>query len=123
MAEKQLMTLLLADGGEEMITIFTMSSEEFDAFCDELQAIAEEHRFPQTDWQNREALTSPRRRRKINQLARRPWTEDLFVKHGIETAYLDAFDNEHSLARNAILAARNSAERYDSCLEIMGRHE
>ncbi len=120
MAEKQLMTLLLTDGGEEMITIFTMSSEEFDAFCDELQAIAEEHRFPQTDWQNREALTSARRRRKINQLARCPWTEDLFVKHGIETAYLDAFDDEHSLARNAIRAARYSANRYDSYLEIMG---
>jgi hypothetical protein len=123
MAEKQLMTLLLADGdggGEEMITILIMSSEEFDAFCDELQAIAEEHRFPQTDWQNREALTSARRRRNINQLVRRPWTEDLFVKHGIETAYLDAFDNEHSLARNVILAARYSANRYDAYLEIMG---
>ena len=88
----------------------------FDAICDELQVIAEAHKF---SWVDREALKSARRRRKINQLARRPWTEDLFVKHEIETAHLAAFDNDHSLTRNAILAARDSANRYDAYLEIM----
>jgi hypothetical protein len=120
MAEKQLMPVLFANGDKDVTTILIMSSEEFDALCDELQAIAEEHKF---SWADGKVLKSVRRRRKIDLIARCPWTEDLFVKHGVETAYLDAFDNDHSLARNAILAARNSAERYDSCLEIMGRHE
>ena len=120
MAQKQLMPLMLAEGNgdaSEIITILIMSSEEFDTFCNELQAITEVHRL---SWADREALQSARRRRKIGQLARHPWTEDLFVKHGIETVYLAAFDNDHSLARNAILAARDSANRYDSYLELTG---
>ena len=117
MAQKQLMPLLLDGEDGQMITILIMSSEEFDALCDELQVIAEARRL---SWTDREALKSARRRRKINQLARRPRTEDLFVKHGVETTYLAAFDNDHSLARNTILAARDSANRYDSYLEIIG---
>ena len=117
MAEKLLMPLLLYDGGSDMQTILIMSSEEFDAFCDELQAIAEAHKF---SWTDREALKSARRHREINRLARRPWTEDLFIKHGVETASLAAFDNDHSLARNVIQAARDSANRYDAYLEIIG---
>jgi hypothetical protein len=117
MAEKQLMTLLLADGGgEDIITILIMSSEEFDAICDELQAIAEAHKSSWIDW---ETLKSECRRRNINQLVRCPMTEEFFVKHGVETTYLAAYDNEHSLAKNAIIAARDSAKRYDAYLEII----
>ena len=116
MAEKLLMTLLLPDSYDEKITILIMSSEEFDAICDELQVIAEAHKSSWTGW---EALKSECRRRNINQLVRCPWTEAFFVKHGVETTYLAAYDNEHSLARNAIIAARDSAKRYDAYLEII----
>jgi hypothetical protein len=87
----------LPDGNT--LTFLIATNEEFEAICDELEITAETTaETGEMPWEDREALESARRERRLPKMPRGAQTERLFSRLEVETTYLSVAVTDSKVA-------------------------